>query len=865
MSDLGPVLFLLLPSLLLLLLALTVRMVISRISHLLRRINATERTQDRVLRAIREDLAELRSEITSLQAQSRETFHTGFETFSESVLARIDEAISQAARVFLAPLADKLSALSLYSKSELEALADSQRNHTSRLAELAGTLQHLSTELRELGNQRHAAIDNAVLSELTELGEQHGALLQRLDAVDARLDHLSALVSQRPPPVEIAEIAGPKEPAEIPPPAVILTPIANINRLHIEPIDHPGGPRGPMAKPEGHHERHSEVSELVCRKRQGHWIVAVHVPEPFLQHPQFHVFQDTLQLARDEHDESLWLLSGITGTISIHGSGVREIALGSSKTLTFKLNRDCTEGRRVRSLTSGLYLVLVPHNWSCDEQASPQPLAIEPVVLPGLKAFLFDLEEHSADALRWLTEDGQPAGTLSLRSVRFTLLGHRLNDSTPGIGPLFGGSPPKVETTQENGWRDVDLIIIGAEGSGAAWWRTEYVPNPDDSAQDLSHALAGKTGGWYFLRFYDRQHQLIDSIDFRFLNGLTDIRCPTGLLSPGPDGHESVEIEFLHDDTCVVRSANESPSSDLHHIRTRAGTLVTLAPDPASDLTSWHVQPSVGSDILVTLRLRRIWWAQGNEDASSLTWTAKRLTCRLYDFEPTSGTALWLHGPTPKEHRTLFVELHPGTTQRRVHFSGDRARVPLREFCDAPELQEPGTVQLQLHVEQPDTVPSICLTELLIRVGCRRCGSLSDTYELLPEHIAASHLDELLPPLTYEETYALLREHMPSLPSKIYKCQYCRFYAPAGDLDNPTSIICDHIQYECPEAPRPHGAAHVEFRVISDVQEVRANVIPEVPEIRRCTLCGEHFTSPSLCDMMEHLGQHHSRDLGELS
>ena len=95
----------------------------------------------------------------------------------------------------------------------------------------------------------------------------------------------------------------------------------------------------------------------------------------------------------------------------------------------------------------------------------------------------------------------------------------RLEDAGENIGPLFS-KPPNILSVGSQAWREIKTIVVGEEGSGRGRWRTEFSPDSDRVDQDLPPEILDKRGGWYFLRFYDGNDDLAESLDFRFLSGL---------------------------------------------------------------------------------------------------------------------------------------------------------------------------------------------------------------------------------------------------------------------------------------------------------------------------------------------------------
>ena len=873
MSDLPPTLILFVASLVALVMGLATRSALMKISNSTRQITAALRAQESAARINSSEITNLRGEITSLKAQGQEALSTSLAAVSNTSSARLLETVD----LLTAPITFRLEelgeALQAF-EGQVELIANSQNREAARLDAIAARLETLLTRLDEMRTESRKHTNASAQATVPpperdpdmlgsyatptngEAAPDITAATQLVEPA-THIDPAEALGSAGQ--IEESRLGGTSPPTTLEPGPSLAGPDdqAPSTKSYVRPpVQRGGRPRGITASPEAPVRPRPTPPEVTCRKRVGSWTLAVQIPEAMSSESGIQVLQTGYPLTQDDRDEDLWPLTSITAPITIRASSTDEIKLGNSELLIFKLGATGVEGRHVRSLGSGLSLVVVPNHWLWDTRSDYQPVAVEPTTLPGLRAFLLDLDNVTSPA-RWVTTDGRTAATLPVRGLRFRLVGHELNDSTPRIGPLFGSAPPMIETALPDGWRDVSLIVIGAEGSGEGRWRTQYTPDPDSVSQDISHALPTHNTAWYFLRFYDRQHHLIDSLDFRFLAGLTDI-CHGETSQPsGPDGHAPVALRFVHDNTCTVTSTAAVRRLALQCLRTPEGSIAHVPADPAWDISTWQISNTSGAMVQLTVHLPRLWWSFGDEASPGTKWGVTCLSSSLHDFSAGSARFLWLRGLTPSATRPSLVRLQPGQTVRELTFRGELAYIALRDLCDAPELQQPGEICLQLSTT-PSQDPACELARLMIQARCRWCNDSFTASAHLVEHASRSHLDEAFPRLTYEETHALLRESMPSLPSAIYRCSHCPFHSKENDPSNITSVICNHIEQK-------HRGLPLQFRVIRDLQEVRANVIPSLPDARRCFLCGQNFTSATSGALADHLRQDHPDGLGSLA
>lgn len=164
----------------------------------------------------------------------------------------------------------------------------------------------------------------------------------------------------------------------------------------------------------------------------------------------------------------------------------------------------------------------------------------ESVSLIGYRAHFFKLERGGNEKIAFRTPEGKSV-VVESKTSRFELVGTCLNDATEGMGPLFGERPPQIRALDEETWKNIGTIVLGEEGSRRGRWRTQITPIPDVMEQDLPSEVAARKGGWYFLRFYDTNDELIESLDFRFLCALKEIRMPQPSPLPTQDGHSSIK------------------------------------------------------------------------------------------------------------------------------------------------------------------------------------------------------------------------------------------------------------------------------------------------------------------------------------
>lgn len=640
--------------------------------------------------------------------------------------------------------------------------------------------------------------------------------------------------------------------------------VAKAKRGRREPIKRGGKPRGPAQDLEKGRTQGVPLRlpkpEIVCWKRERQWVVAVEVPEELLEKPGLTVLQSGSSLLRDEIEEACWRLEQVSGDVIVRwneAEAVREVKvnLGQKNYLLFKLTgQNLNQGRRVKSPSSGPYLVIAPNDWKRDELlAGPPPVMPESTSLVGYQAHFFDLERGGDQEIAFHLPDGRRR-VLKAKAPRFDLVGNRIEDASEHMGPLFGKGPPRIRALDAQAWQEVSTVVIGEEGRGRRKWRTEFRPDPDKMEQDLPSEVADRKGGWYFLRFYDRDGDLIESMDFRFLSVLKEIRVHQPSRFLPEEGHGPVCVEFVHEAGCAVQPSNSSARSVQIEYRDDR-TILSIPPDPTCDEARWLVGQHDGPHVEVTILVERLWWAVGEEGNPPSEWKDRPLTLLHGDFAATSKKALWLRLPRHRWVDKVFVGFEQSKARKYPVKGMDRTvAIALRDFGDAIEASRVGRFPFKLWINLNERRFEGIVCELETKMCCRLCDFATYSEEEMLSHIHASHLSDFMRHLTYEE----LRERIPSLPYKIYQCSYCNYYVESDDVDPTISVICNHIERDCPKVPRGIGKVQIRFRIVSDPDEIRQFVIKNLPHIYKCNLCGLTYAEN---DMMNHLVGSHRNEL----
>lgn len=634
------------------------------------------------------------------------------------------------------------------------------------------------------------------------------------------------------------------------------------NGITVEPIERGGRPRkkGRTKKPISAYLH----PEIVCWKKECEWIVGVVIPDDILSTSSISIYQGNTELSEDNSRPRCYLLYTLNTPVKVvvNQNDKRHIHIPlNEKWILFKLSgSDLDHGRKVTQISSGLYLVIVPDAWERDEEKSgTPPIMPEPVFLHGYKAHFFEIDDKSPACIAFRNEYNKPI-VIRYPNPQFYLEGQRIPDANERMGPLFGVEPPQI-CIKNGQWSDVKTIVVGQEGGGQQRWRQDFKPNVAQLKQNLPQEILKMKAGWYFIRFYDMNNRLIDSLDFRFVAGLKNIIIPPVDPSPSSDGYLPQTVEIVHDDGYNVTKL-DNECSEVKVERSVGKTILSIPPMPQCDCTHWLIKPQNNDEAEVefTILIERIWWALGNYEIEPDNWSDRVITLRNSDIRSKSDVALWLRFPKQRWLDSIFVGFEENAMRKyNVLASKKVVSIPIRDFCGHRILESPGTSTLFVDIGQGRQV-QVC--RIITEVRCTKCKTVFATEDEVLQHFEKEHIED------YEKyfehlTYGELQELFPELPYKIYLCPYCGNYVDSDNVENPTSAICNHQEYECEKVKRIGGKVEIKFSVITDVEEIRKYVIKNLPWVYKCKLCGEHV-GESTSMKFKHLSEKHKSCIYEL-
>lgn len=424
--------------------------------------------------------------------------------------------------------------------------------------------------------------------------------------------------------------------------------------------------------------------EIVCWKHDRQWVVGVELPETYLTYADLEVNQNDVSLVQDDQRRELWWLEQADRQVHVcWNEGEIQVEVSTNGILLFKLDSGSRQrGHRVNRPSSGWYLAIVPQAWQRNEgESGSAPVVPELTSLPDYQAHFFALTSANATSIAFQTPDGPIC--LETRRSHFVLSGCQIGEAREDKGPLFIRQPPQICALDPQAWHTVHSIIVGEEGPGRDRWREEFEPDRAILIQTLPENLNARGAGWYFLRIYDLNTDLLDSFDFRFVNALHGIEFDPPFPLPQDGGHQPVHIVFLHDAGCIIEP-DANCQGRLKIETTLEKTVVWLPAAPDLDETRWHISAPGSPSVEATLLIERVWVAPGDEATPPGTWRTEYVETTRTDFRATSPKVLWLRLPRPGWVERVSVGFEQGEA-REYHVKAKETTVtiPLRDFGDA--------------------------------------------------------------------------------------------------------------------------------------------------------------------------------------
>ena len=427
--------------------------------------------------------------------------------------------------------------------------------------------------------------------------------------------------------------------------------------------------------------------ELICRQERSSWQWEVVLSA-----------DDECNIEEMQHDggESWGILNGECHLSSLAGSlsitledGERsELTLFNGTPMVFKSRSDWRgDGRKVRAITGGFYVVIVPKEW---KRTGPVPREPEGCADQGFLAHFFRTDGKSAGDV-----GGFEKCEVALAQSGLELTGDRVFDDSED-GELFVGAVPKLNPVQGTVWARV------GEEKGGGWQGDNFKP----VERSLADVLNGRQGR-FFIRVYDDDSKLLDSGEFRYLRDLREIRVngkpysANTLLAPSSTGHSPTELRFIGADGTTIHPVL---TADETHATVQPGDVLVVAPHAKCDDVSRTLTSGTGR-VDTVIKLPRIWWRMERDDGEPDEYRDTPLTMTRKEYREYAYA----------EAATL-LRLPPQITSVKAGFdekldrmyrppkSREETKIPLSDFVDYSQLDERPYEDASLNVQCAEAV-----------------------------------------------------------------------------------------------------------------------------------------------------------------
>ena len=418
--------------------------------------------------------------------------------------------------------------------------------------------------------------------------------------------------------------------------------------------------------PEGstnHQAEYNPKPELICKKNGWQWEILLVVPE---EQMPVEVRQNGVPLSStnggyrlDDFSENL--------TVMYEDSEETVKVYNGKSPLIFKLRKRWTgDGRKVRGISSGHFIVFAPYEW---QRKGNPPVAQEACRDDRFLAHYFYSDSS-------ITADNFEGHKLPSNREVFSLRGNSIYDDSEQ-GPLFIGDPPNLETAESVSW-----VRIGAEGGGN--WQGR---NFDPMEETVSDVLEGRQG-WFYVRVYDQNINLIDSNDFRYSRALREIQVNDAiysektLLAPRTDGYSETIIQFIDTEGNNIRPEQ---SGNNPHASIRNDDAAIVEPHLDGDSTEWNVD-SVDTVII----LPRVWWRITETDEFLDVWRDKPIDMSREEFRENEDAVVQISLPSNIQQ----IQAGFGSDLDKLYSAiladeNENKRIfelPIRDFVDYEEI-----------------------------------------------------------------------------------------------------------------------------------------------------------------------------------
>ena len=387
-----------------------------------------------------------------------------------------------------------------------------------------------------------------------------------------------------------------------------------------------GGRRGTKGMPQNRSENQSfgPRPELICRENYSSQIWEIFLPIDE-EHPIKRIYlEDGHQTQElDITDQGEYHVPSLRGCLVVTYEEGKEhsIPLFKNEPLIFQLPKNWKgKGRKVSRVPSKYFIAIAPDTEEWKRVNDEPPVEQGNCTDPGFQVHFFNATVPSE----------KPDGLGKWRAIPSSapiikLQGQQVFDDSEE-GDLFVDDFPALTLEMS---REITWVRVGEEAR-YGWKGANFKPND----KSISEILGGKKGkGRFFVRVYDEDVQLIDSLDFRYLHNLIQIRVNNEeyteetVIAPTLSGYPLTEIRFVGIDgkTIIPRLSNNSICKVM-----KSG-IIEIPPNTKVDRVDCVID-STGGEVNIALDMQ-VWWRMEFDNAEPGEWHDKPIVMTQREFQ----------------------------------------------------------------------------------------------------------------------------------------------------------------------------------------------------------------------------------------
>ena len=421
--------------------------------------------------------------------------------------------------------------------------------------------------------------------------------------------------------------------------------------------------------------------ELICRKLRGspQWEIILSVPE------ECNIVEVRHNNSPLSHENGEYRLSSFSGHLSAQyadtGKNVVFPLFDGKTPLFFKFQQKWRgNGHNIKRVTYGHFIIIAPREskrmgkgWALEESEECTDAEFR------AHAFFRDKADTGDNAAGF-----EDFGTM-LADAGCQLLGNRVFDDSDH-GELFVGKPPELIPAPGIAW-----MRVGEEKRSG--WHGENFRCAEKSLGDVLNGREGR----FFLRAYDNEIILVDSIEFRYCSALHEIRMdgkpysPDLLIAPSSTGHSPTKLQFVNRDGAPIHLIKQKDNSQDKLV---SNDIVTVPPDPDCDRVA-RVLNSGAYRVNIEIELPRIWWSLCKSKHELGPWRDKALNMTRDEFRELAdeNAVIQLRLPSRIQRVKSGFERNLNRTFRVSD------GIVIAAFEDYDEIENPSTKNTSLRVQ----------------------------------------------------------------------------------------------------------------------------------------------------------------------